>query len=120
MEGTLKETISSLEQLKKEHLALKEIVHQITRRTDELEERIHIISTFLFPKDEETTDDLQVDAVGQTVPDASDVDSNDNDHDEIVVIETPDQGVPELNNDTTNEQHMLPVAGNRMQLMGIF
>ena len=89
MEGTFKETKSSLEQLKKEHLALKEIVHQITRRTDELEERIHLISIFLFPKDEETADDLQVDAVGQTVPDASDVDSNENDHDKMIVIETP-------------------------------
>ena len=89
MEATLKETKSSLEQLEKEHLALKEIVNQITRRNDELEERIHLISTFLFPKGEETADDLQVDAVGQTVPDASDVDSNENDHDRMVVIETP-------------------------------
>ena len=120
MEATLKETTSSLEQLQKEHLALKEIVHQITRRTDELEERIHLISIFLFPKDEEIADDFQVDAVGQTVPDASDVDSTDNDHDEMVVIDTPDQGVTELNNDTKNEQHVLPVAGNIMQLMGLF
>jgi len=120
MEATLNETKSSLEQLQKEHLALKEIVNQITRRNDALEERIHLISTFLFPIDEETADDLQVDAVERTVPDASDVDSNDNDHDEMVVIETPDQGVPELNNDSTIEQHTLPVAGNRMQLLGLF
>ena len=58
--------------------------------------------------------------MGKTVPDASDVDSTDNDHDKMVVIETPDQGVPELNNDTKNEQHMLTVAGNIMQLMGLF
>ena len=90
MEATLKETNSSLERLEKEHLALKEIVNQITRRNDELEERIHLIRTFLFSKDGETADDLQVDAVGQTVPDASDVDSTENDHDEMVVIETPD------------------------------
>ena len=95
-------------------------MHQITRRNDYLEEQFHLISTLLFPKYEETSDYLQVYAVGQTVPDASDVDNTDNDHDKMVVIETPDQGVPELNNDTTNEQHMLPVAGNRMQLMGLF
>ena len=72
MEATLKETKSSLEQLEKEHLVLKETVNQITRRNDaleetvnqitrrndELEERIHLISTFLFPKYEETADDL--------------------------------------------------------------
>ena len=95
-------------------------MHQITRRKNELEERVQLISTYLFTKDEENADDLQVDAVGHTVPDASDVDSTDSDHDKMFMIETPDQGVPELNNDTTNEQHAFPVAGNRMQLMGLF
>ena len=51
----------------------------------------------------------------QTVPDASDVDIIDNDNNDImVIIEPPHQGVPELNNDTTNEQDTLPVAGNGM------
>ena len=98
MEATLKETNSYLERLEKEHLALKEIVHRITIRKNELEDKVQLISTYLFPKNEETGADLQVDAVGQTVPDASDVDSTDNDHDEMVIIETPDQGVLETMN----------------------
>ena len=36
----------------------------------------------------------------------------DNDHDEMVTIETPDQGVPEVNNDTTNEELTLPGSEN--------
>ena len=114
-------TKSFLEQLDKEHLALKEIVHQNTRRDDKLEENVPLIRTYLFPKDEETADNFQVDAVGQTVLDASDVDSTDNDNDDImVIVETPHQGIPELNNDTTNEEDTVPVVGNRMQLTGLF
>ena len=82
MEATLKETNSHLERLEKEQLVLKDIVHRITIRNNELEDKIEFISTYLFTGDEETGADLQVDAVGQTVPDASDVDSIDNDHDD--------------------------------------
>ena len=111
MEAALKETNSHLERLEKEQLALKEIVHRLTIRNNELEDKIHLISTYLFPKNEETGADLQVDAAEQTVPDASDVDSIDNYHDEMDIIETPDQGVLELNNDTTNEGHTLQLRG---------
>ena len=82
-----------------------------------MEEKVPLINTYLFPKDEERADNFQVDAVGQTVPDASDVGSTDNDKDDImVVIETPHQGVPELNNDTTNEQDTLPTKSFLEQL----
>ena len=71
-------------------------MHQITRRKIESEEKVHLISTYFFPKDEETAEIFQVNAVGKTVPDASDVDGADNNHDEkMVIIETPEQGVPE-------------------------
>ena len=58
MEATLKETNSYLERLEKEHLALKEIVHRITIRNNELEDKVQLISTYLFQGDEETGADL--------------------------------------------------------------
>ena len=88
---------------------LKEVMHRNTRSDDELKENVPLISTYLVTKDEETADNFQVDAVGQTVLDASDVDITDSNNDDImVIIETPHQGVPKLNNDTANEQDTLP------------
>ena len=75
---------------------LKEVMHRNTRSDDELKENVPLISIYLYPKDEETADNFQVDAVGQTVPDASDVVSTDNYNDDImVIVETPHQGFPD-------------------------